>query len=87
MSIIQRLKASSLFTDTAKLVSGTAGGRLILLAVLPVVTRLYDPEDFALLAVYMALITTLSVAACLRLDIAIPLAETDEQAADLLVMS
>lgn len=76
-----------MFGDIVKLVSGTLGGRLILLAVLPLVARLYSPEDFAVLAVYSALVATASVAACLRLDIAIPLAETDEQAADLFLMA
>lgn len=79
--------ASSLFRDTAKLVSGTAGGRLLLLLAMPVVTRLYDPEDFRLLAVFVALVSTVSVAACLRFDVAIPLAENDDDAANLLALA
>lgn len=76
--------SNSLFRDTAKLVSGTAGGRVILLLALPVVTRLYDPEDFRLLAVFVALVSTISVAACLRFEIAIPLARNDDDAVNLL---
>ena len=54
---------------------------------MPLATRLYSPDDFALLAVYMALISMISVAACLRFEIAIPLAKNGEQAADFLIIS
>jgi O-antigen/teichoic acid export membrane protein len=84
---MRKLLASSLFRDTAKLVLGTAGGRAILLLALPLISRLFGPDDFKLLAVFIALISTVSVAACLRLEIAIPLAETDDDAANLLAMS
>jgi O-antigen/teichoic acid export membrane protein len=84
---LRRLVAGGFLRDVAKLVSGTLGGRVILLAALPLVTRLYTPEDFALLAVYMALVSTIGAAACLRLEIAIPLAESEADAADLLVLA
>lgn len=85
--MIRRLFSNSFIGDTAKLVSGTIGGRVILLLALPVATRLYEPEDFKLLAVAMALVNLVSAVACLRLEIAIPLAENDSDAANLLVMS
>lgn len=84
--LVARLRGSFL-GDVLKLSVGTVGGRLIALAALPLVTRLYSPEDFALLAVYLALVSTLSVAACLRLEIAIPLVETEVEAAHLLALS
>jgi O-antigen/teichoic acid export membrane protein len=73
--------------DVLKLSFGTLGGRLIALAALPVVTRLYSPDDFSLLAVYLAVVSTVAVAACLRLEIAIPLAENDDDAANLLALA
>ena len=85
--MIRRLFSNRFVGDTAKLVSGTIGGRIILLLALPVATRLYEPEDFKLLAIVMALVSLVSVVACLRLEIAIPLAENDGDAANLLVMS
>ena len=85
--MLRRLMASSLFQDTAMLVSGTAGGRVILLLTLPVVARLYDPEDFRLLAVFVALVSTISVVACLRFEIAIPLARSDDDAVNLLALA
>ncbi|WP_322867895.1 lipopolysaccharide biosynthesis protein [Aquicoccus sp. G2-2] len=85
--MFQRLTSSSIVRDVAKLVSGTVGGRLVLLLAMPVVTRLYSPEDFELLAVYAALVGTVAVASCLRFEIAIPLAENDDDAVHLLILS
>lgn len=87
MQLMRNLLSRGMFVDIAKLTSGTAGGRVILLLAMPVVTRLYSPEDFDLLAVYAALVGMISIAACLRLEIAIPLADSDEDAATLLILS
>lgn len=54
---------------------------------LPVLTRLYAPEDFSLLAVYMAVIGIVATVSCLRLNIAIPLPETDEDGMALVALS
>jgi O-antigen/teichoic acid export membrane protein len=81
------LSDNSFVRDVTKLSFGTIGGRLIALAALPIVTRLYTPQDFALLAVYLGVVSTVAIAACLRLEIAIPLAENDGDAAHLLALS
>jgi O-antigen/teichoic acid export membrane protein len=86
-SILAGLAEGSFFRDVAKLSAGTLGGRIIAIAALPLLTRLYSPEDFALLAVYLAIVSTIAVAACLRFEVAIPLAENDDDAAHLLVLS
>lgn len=90
MSFRARLSAvlsGEFLRDVLKLSFGTLGGRLIALAALPLVTRLYSPDDFALLAVYLAIVSTVAVAACLRLEIAIPLADDDDDAANLLALA
>lgn len=66
--------------NAAILSSGTAFAQAISILTLPLITRLYSPEDFSLLAVYMALIGIFAVVACLRLNIAIPLPEKNEDA-------
>lgn len=81
------LAGNEILRDVARLVSGTLGGRLIVLAAMPVATRLYSPSDFALLAVYLGLVSMVSIIACLRFDIAIPLAADDEDAICLVVMA
>lgn len=69
------------------LVGGTAFGQAIALLILPLLTRLYSPADFSVLAVYAALIGVLGLVACLRFDIAIPLPQRVEDAFNLLSLS
>lgn len=77
----------SFLRSVAVLVSGTALGHGITAAVLPVLSRLYAPADFSVLAVFAALVSIISVAACLRFDVAIALPEQDQDALTLVVLS
>src|SRR5690606_12770340 len=54
---------------------------------LPLLTRLYTPNDFDVWAVYAGLLMVLAPAACLRLDVAIPMPEDDDDAMNLLVLA
>lgn len=90
LTILARLRAAldnSFVRDVTKLAAGTLGGRLVAVAAMPFATRLYTPGDFTLLAVYVGLVSTIAVAASLRLEVAIPLAATDAEAAQLLALS
>jgi O-antigen/teichoic acid export membrane protein len=69
------------------LAGGTAIAQAISLLALPFITRLYTPADFSVFAVYVAIVHLLSVAACLRFEIAIPLPELDEDAANVLALA
>ncbi|WP_232222256.1 oligosaccharide flippase family protein [Thioalkalivibrio paradoxus] len=68
------------------LAGGTAAGQFIVIAASPALTRLYSPEDFGLLAVFSALLGILGVIASLRYQLAIPLPESDEEAAHVVVL-
>lgn len=54
---------------------------------IPVLTRLYDPADFGMLAAYTALISILAVGVAARYDIAIPLASKEPEAINLVALS
>lgn len=69
------------------LAGGTAFAQAIGVIVLPIITRLYSPEDFALFAVYASILSILAVAICLRFEIAIPLPEKDEDALSLVILA
>jgi O-antigen/teichoic acid export membrane protein len=69
------------------LVGGTGLAAAISAVVLPILTRLYTPGDFSVLAVYTSLVGIISVSACLRFDVAIPIPERDEEAANLLALA
>ena len=85
--MFKRFLGTNFVRDVLKLVASVGMGRLLLLAALPLATQLYSPQEFELLAVFMALVTTISVIACLRLDIAIPVAQSDDQAVHLLALA
>lgn len=69
------------------LVGGTAFAQGLTIIALPLVTRLYTPAEFSVLAVYASILAVLTAVACLRLEIAIPLPERDEDAASLLMLA
>jgi O-antigen/teichoic acid export membrane protein len=69
------------------LAGGTAGGQLIVIAASPVLTRLYTPEDFGLLAVYAGILGILVVIASFRYELAIPLPKTDKKALNVVMLS
>lgn len=66
---------------------GTAVAQAIPIIALPFLTRIFTPDDFNLLAAYASVLGLLSVAACLRFNLAIPLPKNDTTAWHLLLLS
>lgn len=77
----------SFLRSVTVLVSGTALGHGITAGALPILSRLYAPAEFSLLAVFAGLVSIISVAACLRFDVAVALPEHDGDALILLCLS
>lgn len=69
------------------LVAGTVAAHGITALALLVLTRLYSPGDFSVLAVFSGLLQTISVAACLRFDVAVALPERNTDADNLLALA
>lgn len=69
------------------LTGGTVLGQAILVVALPFITRLYSPDDFSMLAVYMGLVAVFSTVACLRYNLAIPLPQDDADGMSILAIS
>ncbi len=83
-SLVQKALSNTFLRGVSVLMGGTAASQAILLLALPLLTRLYSPHDFSVLAVYVSAVSILSVSACLRLEIALPLPADDNEAASLL---
>jgi O-antigen/teichoic acid export membrane protein len=82
-----RVLPKSRFARNVAVVSaGSAVGQGLLIVSAPVLTRLYTPADFGVLAVYVSILSILAVAATLRYEMAITLPEDDEVAANLLLL-
>lgn len=82
MKISARVKNDS-FKSLLLLSGGTALSQVLSIAALPVLSRIYSPIEFEELAVFISLLSMISVAACLKYELAIPIAGTDKEARDL----
>lgn len=69
------------------LASGTALAHGLTAAALPVLSRLYTPADFGMLAVFSSVLLIIAVAACLRYDVAVAIPTRDDDALHLLVLA
>lgn len=84
---VERAAGSRYLRNVAMLMGGTALGQGVVVAASPILTRLYTPADFGILAAYAAILSLVVVVSSLRYDVAVPLANEDEGAANLLALS
>lgn len=84
---IRRIFLSSFLRSVALLASATAIGQFILLIFTPLLTRLYDPKEFGLLAVFNAIFAIIVVASSFRYELAIPLPKDDTDGRVLVAVS
>ncbi|WP_298314773.1 lipopolysaccharide biosynthesis protein [uncultured Aquimarina sp.] len=83
-----KLSLKSKFSrNIVTLVTGTAMAQAIPLALSPILTRLYTPEDFGILATYISIAAVATVLVSLKYDIAIIIPEKDEDSANITVLS
>ena len=82
-----RILGDSFGRSVAKLAGGAAIGQVLTLAVSPVLSRLYGPGDFGILGVFASITSIATMFAALRYEQAIPLADSDEEAGNVAVLS
>jgi O-antigen/teichoic acid export membrane protein len=81
-----RVMSSPLWKGVFVIGGGTALAQGIGIISTPIITRLYDPSDFGLLAIYSSVLTILLVIASLRYEYAIPVPKDSSRAANLLIL-
>jgi len=69
--------------NVTKLVLGTGFAQIIPIALTPILTRIYSPEDFGIFAIYMAIASILGVIATARYELSIVLPKNDKNALDI----
>ncbi|MEA3521806.1 MAG: oligosaccharide flippase family protein, partial [Campylobacterota bacterium] len=67
--------------------TGTTIAQAIPIAISPILTRMYTPEDFGMFALYMSVASILSVIATGRYELAIMLPKKDEDAINIVALS
>ncbi|SMF54247.1 lipopolysaccharide biosynthesis protein [Pseudogulbenkiania subflava] len=86
-SAVQRLAAGGFARNVATLTGGAALAQLLPLLFAPLLTRLYSPDDFGLLAVFSAWLSNLAVIATARYDMAIVLPKDERDAERLMTLA
>jgi len=82
-----RLKISSEYSQNVlTLMTGTTLSQAIPIAITPILTRIYTPEDFGVYAMFVAIITILGTIASGRYELAILLPEKDEDAINIFAL-
>ena len=78
-----RVQSSRFVRNVLVMLSGTILGQVFSVVAAPLLTRLYSPTEFGYLNVYSSMVSLLAVLASLRYEMAIPIAGSEIEAADL----
>jgi len=85
--MFNRFKKNNLYKDVATLIGGTGIAQALPILISPVLTRMYTPDEFGILAFYMASIAIIGVASTGRYEVAILLPKSNENAHNLAAFS
>lgn len=75
------------FRDAVALMGSTTIAKIIGLLLVPVVTRLFSPDDFGIVALILAIVMVFGTVSALRYDQAIVIPESDSEAGQLVDLS
>jgi O-antigen/teichoic acid export membrane protein len=88
--LTQKLKRFMIKDSFSKDVLALSGSNLVVqiltLATLPIITRIYTPEDFGVLAIFSAIVQIITCIATLRYEIPIPNTQTNRNAYNLIMV-
>lgn len=85
--IFNNIRESQYVKNVSVLASGTIIVQIISTLISPVLSRLYTPEDYGLLAVFISCLSVLSVICCFRYELAILIPKKNSDAVSLLKLS
>lgn len=86
-ALLYRLRSGSFLGNVLILAGGTGLGQLIVILATPVLTRIYGPEEFGVLTVFISVMGLMIVISALRYEIAIPLPSSPIIAINLTALS
>ena len=86
--MLKKFKPKSEFTrNVLTLMTGTTIAQAIPIAISPILTRIYTPEDFGIFSLYMSVVSIVSVIATGRYELAIMLPKKNTDAANIVALS
>ncbi|MFB9274569.1 oligosaccharide flippase family protein [Cohnella cellulosilytica] len=86
MLAIRNIKNNIFFRNVIKLTTGTAISQLILMICSPILTRMYSPDDFGVLAIYISIGSIITVLATGRYEMSIILPQDERDATSLVLL-
>jgi len=81
---ISRMFESKFAKNVIMIAGGTAFSQILSIAFSPLITRIYSPNDYGILTVYVAILGVISLLGALSYESAIPIAVDDKEAINLL---
>ena len=87
LNILKQKLKSKFSRDVLTLIAGTGIANLIPIIIIPILTRLWSPNDFGLFALYMAIVGILATLSTGRVDLALILPKKNKDAVGLLIIS
>ena len=85
--MIKKYKLNDFNKNVIKLMTGATLAQAIPVAISPILTRLYTPKDFGVLALFVAITSILGTIANARYELAIVLPEKDEESINIVALS
>ena len=84
--LLQRARGSHYVRSVAVLVGGTALGQALVMLASPILTRVYSPADFGVLAIYTAVLAVITIVSAMRYEITLPMAKDEQTASNLMTL-
>jgi len=86
--VFNKIKPKSEFTkNVLTLLTGTTIAQAIPIAISPILTRMYTPEDFGLLSLYIGIVSFITIAITGRYELSIVLPKNDKEAINIVALS
>ncbi|MCB0804378.1 MAG: oligosaccharide flippase family protein [Bacteroidales bacterium] len=86
-SVIRQLFRSEFFRNVSTLMTGTAIAQAIPILISPILSRLYSPDDFAVLALFVSISTIIGIVATGRYEMAVMLPKEKRDALNIIALS
>lgn len=77
---------SEFVSNVLKLVSGSIIAQIIGILLIPIITRLYTPEDFGIFQLFLSISSIIAIFSCLSYQLAIMLPKDDEDSANIVAL-
>lgn len=80
------LKKNKFLKGTLLITGGTAFAQFINVILSPIITRIYTPEEYGILTVYISAVSIITITGSLMYELAIPIAEDEDSTVNLIAL-